>query len=68
MEPGKFGDFGARFRYNNFHREDNWWNTAATHNPFYDYFFYSLDIYDMPDGNNLLANFYFRLDVNQISH
>ena len=37
-------------------------------NPFFDYFFYSLDIYEMPEGNNLLANFYFRLDVNQLSH
>jgi hypothetical protein len=68
IEPGKFVDFGCRFRYNKFHRTDYWWTAKKKLNPFFDYVFYSSDVLDVPPGNTLMVEFYFRLDVDQIEH
>ena len=38
------------------------------YNPFFDFLQFSLDVYEVPEDTELLSNFYFRLDVNQIEH
>jgi hypothetical protein len=68
IQPGYFGDFGCRFRYNKFNRQDYWWSGKVTENPFFDYVYYSNDVYEVPDTEVLLTDFYFRLDVNQVVH
>ena len=68
IQTGYFGDFGCRLRYNVFHRQDMWWSGKVNENPFFDYIFYSADIYETFAERTELAEFWFRLDVNQIVH
>ena len=36
--------------------------------PFYDYVFYNSDTYDVPKDKSVIAEVYFRLDSDQITH
>ena len=68
MKAGKFSDTGHRFRFNSFHRTDNWYSNTEILNPFFDYVFYNSDTYDVPLDKVEIAEIYFRLMTDQITH
>lgn len=61
---GKFSDTGYRFRFNNFERYEYWWSNSLINNYFYDLMFYNSDTFDVPLENDLVAEMYFRLEVD----
>jgi hypothetical protein len=68
MKAGKFSDTGHRYRFNSFHRTDNWYSNTEILNPFFDYVFYNSDTYDVPLDKVEIAEIYFRLMTDQITH
>ena len=69
MQSGVFSDTGHRMRFNYFERTDFWWSKSQKIiDKFYDYVFYSSDTYDVPKTNTVIAEIYFRLDSNQVTH
>ena len=61
-------DTGYRFRRNTFYRTDTWLFQEESIEPFYDYIFYNSDCFDVDPQNKLIAEKYFRFDVDQITH
>jgi hypothetical protein len=68
MKAGKFSDTGHRYRYNIFHRTDYWYTQTELLNPFFDYIFFNSDTYDVPKDKVEIAEIYFRLMTDQITH
>ena len=68
MKAGKFSDTGHRYRYNIFYRTDYWYTQTEKLNPFFDYIFYNSDTYDVPKDKVEIAEIYFRLMTDQITH
>lgn len=68
LASGLFSDTGYRFRYNIFERYDNWWSSTVIVNIFYDYMFYNSDTFVVPESKTEIAEMYFRLEVDQMSH
>jgi len=68
---GKFSDVGYRFRANNFLKSDGWLPADINGNEdevFYDYKYYNVDTFDVEEEKDVLAEIYFRLEVDQINH
>jgi hypothetical protein len=61
---GKYADTGHRFRFNQFNRVDSWFISLDEVEPFYDYMFFSNDVFDVDEDNTVLAELYFRLSVD----
>lgn len=68
MKAGKFSDTGHRFRFNLFNRVDNWHKKTVQLDPFYDYVFFNSDTYDVPKDKKEIAEVYFRLMTDMITH
>lgn len=68
MKAGKFSDTGHRFRYNIFNRIDHWHTGKLILDPFFDYVFYNSDTWDVPKNKSEIAEVYFRLDTDQVTH
>ena len=65
-----YSDTGYRFRYNAFDRQDGYFIQKPDLDIFYDYFEYNTDTFtSAPEGSEqLVAEMYFRLEVDQITH
>lgn len=65
-----YSDTGHRFRYNFFDRVDGYLLPDNDGDVFFDYFEYNTDVYkSAPAGmEDVIAEIYFRLEVDQISH
>ena len=65
-----YSDTGYRFRYNAFDRQDGYFIQKPDLDIFYDYFEYNTDTFtSAPAGSEqLVAEMYFRLEVDQITH
>ena len=48
LKSGLYTDDGHRFRFNEFLRIDYWWSGYKSIDIFYDYMFYSHDVYEVP--------------------
>lgn len=68
IKSGLFSDTGYRWRYNKFERYDKWWSQNMTTNLFYDFMFYNSDTFTVSEEETRLAEMYFRLEVDIISH
>ena len=71
ISAGKFNDVGFRFRANFFDKDDAWLPGGLGGNApetFYDYKFYNVDTFDVEEEKDVLAEIYFRLEVDQINH
>jgi hypothetical protein len=68
MKSGIFSDTGHRMRYNEFKRTDYWWSKTNIIDQFYDYVFYNSDSFEVPKTNTVIAEIYYRLDNNQVTH
>jgi hypothetical protein len=65
-----YSNTGYRFRYNYFERDDKYALIHHLENVFFDYFEYNTDVFEtFPKGkDNIIAEQYFRLEVDQITH
>jgi hypothetical protein len=68
MTAGLFSDTGHRFRYNIFNRVDHWITNSESTNPFFDYLFFNSDTYIVAKDKVEIAEVYFRLDTDQVTH
>ena len=68
MKAGMFSDTGHRYRYNIFHRVDNWYSKQVKLNPFFDYIFFNSDTYEVAKDKVEIAEVYFRLMTDQVTH
>lgn len=70
MATPYYSDTGYRFRYNVFDRADGYIYPDKDEDIFFDFFEYNTDIFNSaPVGmENTIAEMYFRLEVDQISH
>ena len=68
LKSGLYTDSGHRFRFNEFLRIDYWWSGYNSVDKFFDYVFYSHDVYEVPKTNTVLTEMYWRLNNDQIKH
>ena len=68
LQLGLFNDVGYRYRYNKFDRYDKWWSTNMTTNLFTDIKVFNSDTFTVPKNRTVLAEMYFRLEVDIIAH
>ena len=69
LEAGHFTDVGYRFRTNIFdHTDFVYPETPAAWKRFFDFKFFNQDTFKVDKKQNLLAEIYFRLEVDQMSH
>ena len=70
MAAGTFSDVGYRFRRNYITREDlpSPFNEyyARFSEPFYDFQFFNMDSYEVPEDTQLLAEVYFRIQLDEV--
>ena len=69
IDPDKYSDVGYRFRSNAF----NFWDTFGPYDDyniknFFDFKFFNLDTYTVPNDHNLIAEIFFRLEIDEIMH
>jgi len=69
LRSGSFTDLGFRFRKNYFQRFDEWQPLVeSVTDYFFDYTFYSNDKIAVDLDHTAIAEYYFRIDVNEIRH
>lgn len=68
LKSGLYTDSGYRYRYNKFERYDHWWSKQKITDLFYDMKFFSSDTFTVPKTQKVLAEMYFRMEVDIISH
>ena len=68
LAAGLYTDSGFRLRYNAFNRQDYWWKGYKNVDVFFDYIFYNHDTYEVPKTNTLIAEMYWRLGNDQVTH
>ena len=69
FRPGLFSDSGYRFRENAFSKDDHWLpGLGMTTIKFYDVTFFSADLIDVGEDYPIIAEMYFRIKSDAISH
>jgi len=69
MKRGLFTDSGYRFRKNEFTRRDKWYPFGTNiKQRFSDFTFYNSDTFDVGTDNIRIAEMYFRLETDQVTH
>jgi len=65
MKKGKFSDTGYRFRKNDFNRIDKWYPFGLqVIDTFFDLTFYNSDTFDVGKDSKVIAEMYFRLEID----
>ena len=69
MKLGSFSDTGYRFRKNEFNRAENWYPFGGlVKERFFDITIYNSDTFNVGSHNNIVAEMYFRLEIDQVTH
>ena len=64
LKSGLYTDSGHRFRFNQIKRTDFWFYPLKSLDVFFDYVFFNHDTYEVSKSDSLLAELYFRLDID----
>ena len=69
MKLGFFSDTGYRFRKNAFNRKEDWYPFGSSvMERFFDIPYFNSDTFDVGEDNNVIAEMYFRLEIDQVTH
>ena len=69
LKAGIYTDSGYRLRKNILLRDDQWYPFNEDKNvTFYDMTFYNSDHYDVPEDKKLIAELYFRIETDLVTH
>lgn len=69
MHRGAYTDGGYRFKFNKFNKKDNFFTGGKTDTDvFYDMYFFNSDTFIHDDLTKPIAEIYFRLAVDQVTH